>query len=267
VSGGRHDGPPWTSPAFGHAIRALRVRRGWRQSDLAGAAWLARSQVGRIERGEPSGVTLDAVDAVATALGATVDLQVRWRGEGLDRLLDEAHARLVEVVVRRLRGLGWDVAVEVSFSRFGERGSIDVLAFHPTSRMLLVIEVKSVTPDMQAMLSGIDRKARLGPVVARERGWAAAGVACVLVLWDVRTNRRRVDVHAATVRAMLPAGTRDVVRWLADPRPPPIRGVWFVSDVRGADRTGVRRQRVRVPRSRAERGPPPAGDTGSPRGP
>ena len=66
------------------------------------------------------------------------------------------------VVVRRLRALGWDVAVEVSFSRFGERGSIDVLAFHPARRALLVTEVKSVTPDMQAMLAGLDRKARLG---------------------------------------------------------------------------------------------------------
>jgi transcriptional regulator with XRE-family HTH domain len=233
---------------FGRAVRALRVRRGWRQSDLAGAAAVSRSIVGRIERGERPGLTLDAVDSVAIALGASTDLLIRWRGEGLDRLLDEAHARLVEVVVRRLRSLGWEVAVEVSFSRFGERGSIDVLAFHPAHRALVVIEVKSITPDMQAMLAGIDRKARLAPAIARERGWLADRLATVLVLWSTRTNRRRVEAHAASLRSALPAGTRDVLGWLAEPAGAGVRGVWFVSDARGLDATGVRRHRVRVRR-------------------
>ena len=69
-----------------------------------------------------------------------------------------------------LLALGWEVAVEVSFSRFGERGSIDVLAFYPIRRALLVSELKSVT-DMQAMLGGLDRKGRLGPAIARDRDW------------------------------------------------------------------------------------------------
>ncbi len=161
---------------FGRAVRALRVRRRWRQIDLAAAAAVSRTHVGRIERGERPGLTLDAVDSVAIALGASTDLLMRWNGEGLDRLLDEAHARLVEVVVRRLRSFGWEVAVEVSFSRNGERGSIDVLAFHPAHRALVVIEVKSVTPDMQAMLGGLDRKARLGASIARDRGWNLASL-------------------------------------------------------------------------------------------
>ena len=67
-------------------------------------------------------MTLDAIDGLAAALGATTDLALRWQGEGMDRLLDEGHARLVDAVVRRLVALGWDVAVEVSFSRYGERG-------------------------------------------------------------------------------------------------------------------------------------------------
>ena len=205
--------------------------------------------VGRIERGERRGLTLDAVDSVAVVLGAEADLRVLWRGEGLDRLLDGAHARLVDFVVRGLRDLGWDVAVEVSFSRFGERGSIDVLAFHPGHRALLVVEVKSVTPDMQAMLGGIDRKCRLAPSLALDRGWDAEAVGRVLVLWDTRTNRRRLAEHAPTVEAALPGGTRAVMRWLRDPGGTPVSGVWFVPDARGLDGTGVRRQRVRLRRS------------------
>jgi len=246
---------------FGRAARALRVRRGWRQGDLAGVAGVSRSQVGRIERGESRRLSVETLDRVAEALGARADLRLLWEGEGLDRLLDAAHASLVEWVVRRLGALGWDVAVEVSFSSYGERGSIDVLAFHPGGRALLVIEVKSVTPDMQAVLGGLDRKARLGPGIARERGWEPVAVARVLVLGDTRTNRRRLEAHAATVRAVLPAGTREITSWVADPVAPAPRGVWFVSDVRGRDGNWVRRHRVRVRGPRASRGG--AGNLGS----
>ena len=233
------------------------MRRGWRQEDLALAAGVSRSQVGRIERGESGSMPVAAVDRVAGALGAGAELRLLWQGEGLDRLLDEGHARLVEWVVRRLVTLGWDVAVEVSFARNGERGSIDVLAFHSGRRALLVIEVKSVTPDMQAMLGGLDRKARLGPAIARERGWTPVTMARVLVLGDTRTNRRRLEAHIATVRAALPAGTREITRWVADPVAPAPAGVWFVADVRGADGNPVRRHRVRARSNRPIVGGPP----------
>lgn len=74
------------------------------------------------------------------------------------------------------------MATEVSFDIRGQRGSIDILAFHPATGTLLVIEVKSVVPDMQAMLHGVDRKARLAPEIARGRGWRVERVARVLVL-------------------------------------------------------------------------------------
>ncbi|MEO5966528.1 MAG: helix-turn-helix transcriptional regulator [Candidatus Limnocylindrales bacterium] len=247
----------------GRAVRVLRVRRGWRQADLAERAGMARSVVGRIERGEQAGLSLDDVASVALALGATLDLQVRWQGEGLDRLLDEGHARLVEAVVRELAALGWDVAVEVSFAGGGERGSIDVLAFHPVQRALVVIEVKSVTPDVQAMLMGLDRKGRIGATLARDRGWDARVVARVLVLWDTRTNRRRLDQVASTIAVALPGGTREVRRWLAEPAGAAVSGVWFVPHVHGLDGTGIRRHRVRVRGDASGTSPAPA-PAGSP---
>jgi transcriptional regulator with XRE-family HTH domain len=252
---------------FGRAVRALRRRRRWRQEDLAGAAGVSRSQVGRLERGESRALTLETVDRVAGAVGASADLLLRWQGEGLDRLLDEEHARMVEAVVRRLRALGWDVAVEVSFSRFGERGSIDVLAWHPEHRALAVFEVKSVTPDMQAMLVGLDRKARLGPVIARERGWEPEVVAKVLVIGDTRTNRRRLEAHAATVAAALPAGTRQVQRWLADPGRNGLAGVWFLANGRAAAGSPRARQRVRARRSAPSSGGDRQTGGGPPDGP
>ena len=158
------------------------MRRGWRQEDLARRAGQPRSLVGSVEHGTPGGVSLVAAAAIASALDATaVDRPVlRWQGEELDSLLDEAHARLVDEVVRRLTVLGWVVAVEVSFSRYGERGSIDVLAWHPECRALVVIEVKSVTPDTQAMLPGStarrasghpSRVSGAGPPTSRRGCW------------------------------------------------------------------------------------------------
>jgi transcriptional regulator with XRE-family HTH domain len=162
---------------FGLGLRALRLRRSFRQEDVARSANLSRSLVSKVERGGIESVAVGTLRAIAGALGATVDVRLRWNAEGLDRLLDEAHARLVDAFVLVLRASGWEVAVEVSFSMWGERGSIDIMAFHRATGIVLVVEVKSVVPDSQAALHGLDRKARLAPEIAGERGWNCRGVA------------------------------------------------------------------------------------------
>jgi hypothetical protein len=202
--------------------------------------------VGRIERGESAAIAIGDIERVVAAAGGTFDVVLRWQGEGLDRLLDEAHASLVDLLVGWLRMRGWEVAVEASFSRYGERGSIDVLAWHPGRRALAVFEVKSITPDMQAMLAGLDRKARLAPEIAKARGWApVAAAARILVLADTSTNRRRLARFGSMVGAALPAGTRVVQRWLEEPTEPGIAGVWFFADDRRAARNRAVRRRVR----------------------
>src|SRR5689334_9236392 len=112
---------------FGRRYHALRIRLRLRQCDVAAAAAVSRSLIAAIDRGELDGVTLGSLRKATSALGADVDLFLRWRGERLDRLLDEDHAAIVELVVRLLRNDGWQVEVEASFSIWGERGSIDVL--------------------------------------------------------------------------------------------------------------------------------------------
>jgi transcriptional regulator with XRE-family HTH domain len=202
---------------FGSGMRALRRRRGWTQQRLADSVRVSRSVVGRIERGRADRVPVHVLVRVAAALGGTVRVQLLWQGEGLDRLLDSAHADLTERTLGLLRSLGWEVATEVSFNIRGERGSIDILAFHPPTGSLLVIEIKSVVPDLQAMLGVLDRKARLAADVARERGWLVRGVSRLLVLPDDRTARRRVEQHSTTFEATLPARSVEVRRWLVAP--------------------------------------------------
>lgn len=153
----------------------------------------------------------------------------RWRGEGLDRLLDEAHAVLVDRVVRELRAAGWDVAVEVTFNHFGDRGSIDVFGWHPKTASVLVVEVKSVVPDSQATLMPLDRKARLGLVIARDRGLQGTSVSRLLVVGDRTVNRRRVHRLESLFDAALPLRGHAVRRWLKAPTDS-MAGLLFLSD-------------------------------------
>ncbi|HEY8635910.1 MAG TPA: helix-turn-helix transcriptional regulator [Candidatus Limnocylindrales bacterium] len=215
----------------GLGMRALRRRRIWSQRQLASKAAVSRSVIWRIERGQADKVAVHTLVRVAAALGARIDVRVLWQGEGLDRLLDARHASLVELVIELLTSSDWAVAPEVSFNIRGERGSIDILAFHRRSGSLLIIEVKSVVPDIQAMLGGIDRKGRLARDIARERGWVVTSVTRMLVLPDDRTARRRVQMHSATIDTVLPARTIEIRRWLRDPVGP-MPGVLFVSDAR-----------------------------------
>jgi hypothetical protein len=161
-------------------------------------------------------------------------MRVNWNGEALDRLLDGAHARIVELVADKLRGLGWELVLEATFFIRGERGSIDLLAWHPVSRVVLVIEVKSVVPDIQAMLASLDRKWRLAIEIGRGRGWSPVAVGRLLVVDETRTSRRRIEAVAATFAAEFPHRAIEIRRWLASPQAAaPLRGLWFLSSRQG----------------------------------
>lgn len=214
----------------GLSIRALRRRRGWTQTELGRRSDCSGALVSRIERGLARQVTVERFERILGALGARLLIRVLWQGEGMDRLLDRDHAGIVEAVLGLLRLSGWITVPEATFQVGGERGSIDILAWHPDARVLLVIEVKSVVPDVQATLSGIDRKARIAPTLARDRGWAVSGVARLLVLPEDRTARRRVERFGVTFGQALPARSREIRRWLREPSGA-IAGVLFLSDL------------------------------------
>jgi transcriptional regulator with XRE-family HTH domain len=228
----------------GLSLRALRHRLGWRQADLAKRAKVSQSAVSRAERGRIAGLSVAALERLVTSLGGHLDVRVLYQGERLDRLLDTAHAAAVERVVRMLTANGWEALAEVSFAIYGERGSIDVFARHLATGRLLVIEVKTVVPDMQSMLVALDRKSRLAVRIATERGWAAGPVSVLLVVIDSSTARRRIAEHASTLETKLPVRGRAVRQWLEDPRAAsgPLRGVWFLPPMRHA----TVRKRIRM---------------------
>jgi transcriptional regulator with XRE-family HTH domain len=236
----------------GRSIRAIRIRLGWRQADLAAKTGGSRSFISKVERGLIGTIDVDALEGICRALGADLDLRVRWRGEGLDRLLDEAHAFLVDRIVAELQAAGWEVALEVTFNVFGDRGSIDVLAWHSARPSLLVIEVKSVVPDAQGTLMPLDRKVRLAPGIARDRGWNATSVSRLLVVGDRTMNRRRVTRLASLFDAALPVRGHAVRRWLRCPVGA-VSALLFLSDSPGGGVGRTAAGRLRVTRPKAAR--------------
>ncbi len=214
----------------GLIIRALRRRRGWRQADLAEAAHLAQQTVSAAERGHLDTLPLRTIRALIKPLDARGDFDLRWRGGSLDRTLDERHARLVGAVVDVLLSLGWEVGVEVTYAIYGERGSIDVLAFHPASRSLLVVEVKSELTSIEETLRREDEKVRLAAKIALARfGWRTGTTSRLLVLPEDSATRRRVRRHAAVLNSVMPARNIAVRRWLQAPVNA-ISGLWFLAN-------------------------------------
>jgi transcriptional regulator with XRE-family HTH domain len=202
----------------GLGIRALRRRRGWRQRDLAAAAGVSQELVSLIERGHGDRVSVHVLIAVAGALDGRLVVQLRWRAGDLDRLLDADHALVAAAIASRLRADGWETRVEVTYASGRMTGSIDILAWHPETRSLLVIEVKTEISSAEATLRKMDEKFRLAANVARERfGWIAASVSNLLVIEDTSTNRRRVGGSAGLFMAALPMDGRRVRAWLAHP--------------------------------------------------
>lgn len=212
------------------AVRFLRIRRSWPQGVLGSRAGVSRELVSRLERGDVAGMTLGSIDRMATALGASVHLQLRWQGEHLDRLMDAAHAAIQQAVAELLTSMGWTVRVEVSFNHYGDRGRVDVLALHPALRILLIVEVKSGLGDLQDTLGRLDVKVRLGPVIARGLGWNnVAAVMPALVIGDSRLARRTVSDHEALF-ALLALRGRAALAWLRLPtRPMPSGLLWFLN--------------------------------------
>lgn len=238
---------------LGLVARMLRQRQQIRQQDLGERAGVGRAKVSRLERGEASSLTLGTILAVFAALEGRVDLHPMWRGAALDRLLDEGHARLMSRVVEVLKSAGWATEVEVSFAHYGERGAIDILAWHAPSRTALVVEVKTELGSVEGLLRPLDVKVRLAPDICRKRlGQRPDSVARLVVLPEERTARRGVERHATLLLGALPHRSREVRRWLRRPVGT-LGGLWFLSHAHGPSTTrnpsSISRVRARPPRS------------------
>jgi hypothetical protein len=199
-------------------------------------------------------LTLKVVRRIAATLDIRVDVIARWRAGDLDRLLNGRHSELHEQVARMFRHdlPAWAIEPEVSFAVYGERGVIDVFAWHPGRRALLVIELKTDIVDVNDLVGTVDRKRRLARTVALGRGFDPVSVSVWVIVAAGRTNRARIAAHRAMLRAAYPTDGRRINAWLRDPSHP-VSALSMWQDMRPgtakAHLTPIRR--VRVPRRSA----------------
>jgi transcriptional regulator with XRE-family HTH domain len=189
---------------------------------------VSRELVSRIERGDFAAVAVGTLRRVAAELDASVSVHLRWRGEELDRLIDQVHAEFQQATANLLLSLGWLVRPEVSFNHYGDRGRVDIIAYSPGLRIVLVVEIKSGLGDLQDTLGRLDVKVRLGRQIAQELRWSdIAAVVPVLVIGDTRQGRSVVARHDALFGRFETRG-RAALAWLRRPRGAAPTGLlWF----------------------------------------
>jgi transcriptional regulator with XRE-family HTH domain len=230
---------------LGRLIRVLRHRRGWRQVDQAERAGVGPDAVGNLESGRLGPMRTASIRAIVSVFGLSYEAGVRGLGATEDRLLDARHAELLGACGKWLSGLGWQTRSEASYSEWGERGSIDLLAWHPPTASLLVIEIKTELASIEATLRKLDEKVRLASSIVRPSGWRPMSVSRLLVLPEDRTQRRRVAAYASILGSAYPIRSREVRTWCRAPSKS-IDGLLFLAGPAVTQRGAGRASRDRV---------------------
>lgn len=213
--------------------------------DVALTVGCSRSVVSDLEHGRLEDISLGLMRRICKVLEVQLQITGRWHGADLDRLMSSGHSALhdgaASIFAKRLPE--WALSPEVSFSIWGERGVIDILAWHADTRTVLVIELKTEVADINDMVGVVDRKERLATKVAKERGWSAEHVAVWVIVADSRTNRRHLAAHRAMLRNAFPSDGRQMARWLRRPTGT-IRALGFIDVPMATPRRRVRASRA-----------------------
>jgi len=166
---------------------------------------MSQPMVSAIERSNLGDVTLETAWRLLNAMGARVSLAIDppYLGDR-SRQSDAAHARCTSHVGRRLERAGWIVAREVEVGGDRSRGWIDILAYHPPTGLLLVIEVKTELHDLgqiERVLGWYEREAW---VSGRRLGWRPRRMVSVLLLLATEANDERVRSNREALQTGFP---------------------------------------------------------------
>lgn len=197
---------------FSRLCRETRLRLGLSQEQLAAMVGVSRGHIARIELGGAN-PSLDLVARIASALRLEIDLVARTPVIiGARNQRDAVHARCSGYVDRRMRAAGWLTAREAEIVHARSHGWIDLLAFDPSSGILIVIEIKTSVRDLGEVERHIGWYERSAFGVAMGFGWRPRHVASWLLVLAtaeadafVRANRDIV-ARAFPMRAIEMAG-------------------------------------------------------------
>lgn len=220
--------------------------------DLAARAGVGPGVCGLLERGHVSKLSVRTARAIAGAVDLPLNWDIGWQRQELDRLFDADHSALAANVAKLLEGAGWAVRSEVSFNQYGDRGRIDILAFHARSRILLVVEIKTTIVDGGDLLGKLDVKARVAATLVAALGWERpAAVIPAIVVADGSTVRRHIERLDPLLGRYNLRG-RAAMSWLAQPSvgPTGLLVLRKLPNGSGVDRRRAGRRRVRRSRQK-----------------
>ena len=199
-------------------VRDARALIGWSQHDLADRSATSQSMISRIEGARAKQLDVLVVERVLQALGVRLTLKLDARHlEDRRRQNDAVHARLTGYLARRLEHDGWTTATEVPLGEGVPRGWIDLLAFRPADRALLVEETKTDLPDLGALQRSLAFYEREAWAAAKQLGWRPARIAVLCVALDSDTIARRLADGRDLVERAFPGVPSEMLSWLTSP--------------------------------------------------
>jgi transcriptional regulator with XRE-family HTH domain len=190
---------------IGRAVLALRTGLGWTQAELAIRADTSQPMVSAVERCKVGDVTFETAWRLLNAMGARVSLSIDppYLGDRAHQR-DAAHARCTSHVGRRLERAGWIVAREVEVGGDRSRGWIDILAYHPPTGLMLVIEVKTELHDLGQIERSLGWYEREAWASGRRLGWRPRRAVGILLLLATEANDERLRSNREAVDAGFP---------------------------------------------------------------
>lgn len=149
-------------------------------------------------------ISIDVASRVCDALGVQVDLSFRTPFIAERAQRDAAHAQCTGYVQRRLAGAGWLVEREVEIVHGRSHGWIDLLAFDPRSRTLLIVEIKTEIDDLGRIERTLGWYRREAWASARRLGWRPARTATWLLVLATEVNDERIRANRDGLAAAFP---------------------------------------------------------------
>jgi transcriptional regulator with XRE-family HTH domain len=212
---------PQCQMAIALAVAELRQTLGWTQAELGRRAHVSQSFVSRVEHALLPDLSFVDATRLLEVMGArlTVGVSAPFLA---DRELqrDPAHARCSSYVAARLKQDGWLTATEVEVGGDRSRGWIDLLAYHPDRRLMLVVEVKTEIRDLGAIERTLGWYEREAWASARRLGWRPSKVVGCLLLLATEMNESRIGDNRAAFTAGFPIRAGELWRIMSNEVPP-----------------------------------------------
>jgi transcriptional regulator with XRE-family HTH domain len=237
---------------FAYWCRRIRLDRGITQQELADAVGIKRGYVATLETGRAN-PSLEVVSRIADALAMEIDFVIRppivVRGHGLR---DAVHARCSGYTDRRFRDAGFETAREVEIVHARSHGWIDLLAFDPGSRTLVIVEIKTILDDLGALERQVGWYERSAFDAARRLGWQPARTITWLVMLASAEAEAVLRSNRVIFAQAFPIRARAAMVWMADrAKPPPWGRVLALIDPASRRRDWLIRTRLDGRRSDA----------------